>query len=423
MEVRVREEAEATASAVKAPCSWLDFATDNQVIPSPMNRFRLATGRSHQLGRNLIANATNRLNKTIRTQLIKLSAQTLDVHVYQRIAHISVTPDHIQQFLTAQRLARVAHQRSQQVKLQRSHRNLSAVVLDGTTVHIHDNIANGHHQLAALARTQTSTNTRQQFSVLKRLRNVIISTSLKTLNNIFSVAFSGQHNNRHIRRAANLLAHFNTVHARKHQIQKHQIGSGTHKSFKSACTIFTENSVKALLREHEANHFRQSIIVINHQNGVCIACAHSTSLKNCRKYLHKNADYLIIPRTQPMHGHTLSHEPAKPWHPAHSPYPKPPQQTRNRPEYAHQASNPPRSAEQIQDQPHATGCTDGAPDQEPVQKSPPAATAEPEPPKAAPQVPRNEDRSAEEPAACPDPSTGHGQDATAKHRERHPRPA
>ena len=96
LEARVREEAEATASAVKAPCSWLDFATDNQVIPSPMNRFRLATGRSHQLGRNLVANTTDRLNETIRTQLIKLSAQTLDMHVYQRITHISVTPDHVQ---------------------------------------------------------------------------------------------------------------------------------------------------------------------------------------------------------------------------------------------------------------------------------------------------------------------------------------
>ncbi len=149
-----------------------------------------------------------------------------------------------------------------------------------------------------------------------------------------------------------------------------------------------------------SNHFRQSIIVINHQNGVCVACAHSTSLKNCRKYLHKNADSLIIPRTQPMHGHTLSPAPAKPWHPAYLPRLKSSQQARNRSEYAHQASNPPHSTASAQDQPHATGCTGGAPDQEPVQKSPPAATAGSAHPEAARRAPRNEGRSAAEPAAC-----------------------
>ena len=46
---------------------------------------------------------TNSLNKT-RTQLIELSAQTLDMHVSENRS-ISVAPNHVQQLLAAQRLA------------------------------------------------------------------------------------------------------------------------------------------------------------------------------------------------------------------------------------------------------------------------------------------------------------------------------
>ena len=65
-----------------------------------MNSFRLATGRSHQLGRNLVANATNRLNKTRARCFGQRHAQLAHVHVDRPLADEDViAPDTVEQLM------------------------------------------------------------------------------------------------------------------------------------------------------------------------------------------------------------------------------------------------------------------------------------------------------------------------------------
>ena len=128
-----------------------------------------------------------------------------------------------------QDLSPIAHQEREQLIFYRCHMDFLIVNKDHTLHKINAQVIafKTFPQLVSAAVlftfTDSHADTRQKLSHMKGLHHIIIRSQIKGLYFFRFLLSGGNHYNRLIRIAADMLDHFHSVHIRKAQIQDHHI--------------------------------------------------------------------------------------------------------------------------------------------------------------------------------------------------------
>ena len=214
------------------------------------------------------------------------TAQTRDLHV-DRTLHRGVftTTRQIHQLVTGERLTRVADQRFQHRELTAGERHwlIFTEHFTGAEVQLELTECNDGLFLRRRARqfvrltTQHGANTRQQFTRVKRLWNVVISANLKADNTVNFFTLRRHHDDRHrVALAAQTATNREPVFARQHQVQHHQVEGFTRQQTIHLFRVRDATNLEALLGQITFQQRTQAHVVIYDQNFVVLLhCVYS----------------------------------------------------------------------------------------------------------------------------------------------------
>ena len=128
-----------------------------------------------------------------------------------------------------------------------------------------------HFARIGLGFTHPRPNPSNQLGRIERLHHIIIGTGLKPPNHIAGVRPCRQHDDRRARILANLLAHLDAVHVRKHHIEQHQVRAHRSKHFNRFGAVIGVLREKTLTLQHHTQHLGERSVVVNHQ----YPCSHA----------------------------------------------------------------------------------------------------------------------------------------------------
>ena len=188
------------------------------------------------------------------------------------ITRILISPYNIQQVLTAVNLIRIKYQELQYIKFLCCQINLFSCNKYTSAFTVHTKIAHLNAlclffllvvaSRAAHDRFDTCLN----FQDIERFGDIIIRTIFKTKDLIHILALSCQHHDRHIGKFADLLAYFQPVHLRQHQIQKDNIIFFIFCFLYCLFSIISAVYLHTILLQTKTDSFYDQFLIIYYQN-------------------------------------------------------------------------------------------------------------------------------------------------------------
>src|SRR6516225_9274540 len=200
--------------------------------------------------------------------LLDLGPQPLNVHVDQPgVRRVPVAPDLLEQHLPGEDLPGLAGQRDQQVELQRGEIEGLAVALDRMAGHVDDDVADLEHLRGGLVGpAEPGPDPGHQFLGLERLNDVVVGPGLQAQDHVDGVGLGRQHDDRHARFRADLTAYIDSVRAREHQVQQHQIRPGIPECLDRLIAVSYEGRLETLTAKHDTEHLGEGGVVIDDQH-------------------------------------------------------------------------------------------------------------------------------------------------------------
>ena len=199
------------------------------------------------------------------------NAETTDMYVHSSdISRILISPNDIQKVLTAVNFVRVEHQKFQHVKLFCGKIDLLACNKYTTALAVQfqisglDRLCFFFFFLFGTCTTHDCLNTCLDFQNIERFCDIVICTVIQSQNLIHIFTFCSQHNDRNIGKFPDLLAYLQSVHLRKHQIQKDDV------IFICLCfldcflAVVCTVNLHAILLQIETDSFYDQFLVIHH---------------------------------------------------------------------------------------------------------------------------------------------------------------
>ena len=152
------------------------------------------------------------------------------MHIHcTHVSRIIFSPDQSEQIFPAVYFIFIFHKKFQQIKFfcgkvyfPAWNKQPSAVTVQTQIPFLH-NRRNFFLFSRSCGTTHDRFDTRFHLKNIKRLCDIVIGTIIESQNLIHIVALRCQHNNRHIRKFTNRLTYFESVHLRKHDVQKDHI--------------------------------------------------------------------------------------------------------------------------------------------------------------------------------------------------------
>ena len=161
---------------------------------------------------------------------LDLLAQAADVHRHGRLVAEGPAPDLLEQLVARERLAGVGQEEAQQVELARGEREPTAAEGGGVLGRVHDQVAVGDGASDAATGPlpgppQDRVDPEHELARAERLGHVVVGAALEPDHPVGLGAEGGQHDHRQVVAAgAQPLADLETVDARQHQVEDHQVG-------------------------------------------------------------------------------------------------------------------------------------------------------------------------------------------------------
>ncbi|AGS33896.1 prephenate dehydrogenase [Corynebacterium maris DSM 45190] len=205
---------------------------------------------------------------------LDLGAQALDVHVERLgVAHVVGAPDAVDELAAGEHPAGVAHQVLEQVELLERHGHRLPADGDGVALDVHAHapaledlvVLDDLFLLAAAAQDRADAGDELAGGV--RLGDVVVGAEFQADDLVDLRVTGGDHDHRHVRGLAQLLAHVGAGHAGQHQIQQHDVDLVAVEFLQRGRPVAGEEHLEPLLTQEERQRIGQRFLVLNDQDG------------------------------------------------------------------------------------------------------------------------------------------------------------
>ena len=190
------------------------------------------------------------------------------------IPRIILSPDQLEKLRPAVDLSRIGHQKLQKLKFLSGQIDFtpadlnSAIVLVKPYITVYDDVF-----LHVLLRSSGSAENRLDSCLdlqnVERLRDIVICAVFKAEDLIHILSLCRQHDNRHIRKLADLPADVHPIHHRKHQIQKNHIVGILLCLLQSFAPVIGRIHFIVVLLKAEANSLYNQLLIVHNQHSGC----------------------------------------------------------------------------------------------------------------------------------------------------------
>ena len=184
------------------------------------------------------------------------------------VGGMTVAPHLLEELLAREHLPRRARQGHQQIEFEGGQRDDTPLTLDDVTGNVDRQILEGKAliRLRILTAAQARPHTGHQFFGLEGLGHIIVGAGLESRHNIRGIGTGGQHNDRRIRDPTDRTTHVKSIHAGQHDVQENQVRVVFLKLRQRGRSVGTEDDLKALVLEDNADHLSQGDVVVDDED-------------------------------------------------------------------------------------------------------------------------------------------------------------
>jgi len=101
---------------------------------------------------------------------------------------------------------------------------------------------------------------------VERLDDVVVGTDLESPHDVGRIAAGGEHDDGDTRLRTDPRADLDTVHAREHEVEKHEVGALGAPFLDCPRTVSAEHRLETLSTEHDTDHLGERDVVVDHKN-------------------------------------------------------------------------------------------------------------------------------------------------------------
>ena len=191
------------------------------------------------------------------------------------IADIFITPDMIQELFPGEYLIGRGCQKVKEFQLLWRHLHVFSLIDNGIIGQVDGEIRVFHTFSGRLFRSgrfgrfkaaQDSFDSGYQFFGIKGFDHIIIGAKFQSQHFIEDFSFGREHDNGDVGFITDFPADLISVDARKHQIQKDQVGRKSFKSVNGFFTVIDDHTVKTFLGKIKGNQLCNIVVVVNDQD-------------------------------------------------------------------------------------------------------------------------------------------------------------
>ena len=100
---------------------------------------------------------------------------------------------------------------------------------------------------------------------VERLRQIVVGPGLETGDDVVGVAAGGDHDDWHVGRASDRATHLETVHARKHDVDQHDLGTFDPKDLERVLTVGRLEHAPPLVFERQFDDGAYRVVVLDRE--------------------------------------------------------------------------------------------------------------------------------------------------------------